>query len=147
MQGVTVAPRRVTLREAAGILEVSKEAVRKRVSRGTLRHDKGPDGTVYVYLDAGGDAGGDAPDIYEEMRSRIESLERQLEEANTRDRENRRLLAAALERIPELEAPPATPQEAERVAESAGGVADRGESAEPEAATSQRPWWRRWIGR
>jgi DNA replication initiation complex subunit (GINS family) len=82
---------------------------------------------VYVYLDAGGDAGGDAPDIYEEMRSRIESLERQLEEANTRDRENRRLLAAALERVPELEAPPATPQEAE------SGV--------------QRPWWRRLLGR
>ncbi len=122
-----MAPHRVTLREAAGILEVSKEAVRKRVSRGTLRHDKGPDGTVYVYLDAGGDAGGDAPDIYEEMRSRIESLERQLEEANTRDRENRRLLAAALERVPELEAPPATPQEAE------SGV--------------QRPWWSRWFGR
>ncbi len=141
-----MAPRRVTLREAAGILEVSKEAVRKRVSRGTLRHDKGPDGTVYVYLDAGGDAGGDAPDIYEEMRSRIESLERQLEEANTRDRENRRLLAAALERIPELEAPPASPEEAESAGESAGGIEDPGESAEPESG-AQRSWWRRLLGR
>jgi len=48
--------RRVTLKEAADILGVSKEAVRKRVIRGTLRSEKAPDGRVYVYLDAVGDA-------------------------------------------------------------------------------------------
>ena len=39
---------------------VSEGAVRKRVARGTLRHDKASDGRVYVYLDAGVDAGQDA---------------------------------------------------------------------------------------
>lgn len=42
--------------------------------------------------------------MIEKLRGRVRSLEYQLEEANTRDRENRRLLAAALERVPELEA-------------------------------------------
>jgi len=45
----------VTLKEAADILGVSKEAVRKRVIRGTLRSDTGEDGRRYVYIDAGGD--------------------------------------------------------------------------------------------
>jgi hypothetical protein len=49
------ATRRVTLKEAADILGVTKEAVRKRVIRGTLRSDTGEDGRRYVYLDAGGD--------------------------------------------------------------------------------------------
>src|SRR5215211_4576840 len=46
---------RVTLKEAAELLGVSKEAVRKRVIRGTIPSDKGEDGRVYVYLDAVGD--------------------------------------------------------------------------------------------
>jgi hypothetical protein len=45
------------------------------------------------------------------MRSRIESLERQLEQANERDRENRRIIAALTSRIPEIEAPRTTQPE------------------------------------
>src|SRR3954452_6067320 len=58
--GVMVAgTRRVTLADAAQILGISKEAVRKRVSRGTLPSDMGEDGRRYVYLDTGADDGGD----------------------------------------------------------------------------------------
>jgi hypothetical protein len=42
---------RVTVQEAAKRLEVTESAVRKRVERGTLPHDKEDDGRVYVYLD------------------------------------------------------------------------------------------------
>lgn len=49
----------ITVQEAARRLGVSEGAVRKRVARGTMRHDKGQDGRVYVYLDAGVDAGQD----------------------------------------------------------------------------------------
>ncbi len=45
--------RRVTMREPASLLGISKDAVRKRVGRGTLRSDAGEDGRRYVYLDAG----------------------------------------------------------------------------------------------
>jgi hypothetical protein len=42
--------KRLTVSEAAERLQISKDAVRKRMQRGTLRHDKTLDGHVYVYL-------------------------------------------------------------------------------------------------
>jgi hypothetical protein len=50
---------RLTIQEAARRLGISEGAVRKRVARGTLVHDKDDDGRVYVYLDAGGRRGVD----------------------------------------------------------------------------------------
>jgi hypothetical protein len=50
---------RLTIQEAARRLGISEGAVRKRVSRGSLEHDKEDDGRVYVYLDAGGRRGVD----------------------------------------------------------------------------------------
>jgi hypothetical protein len=43
---------RITVAEAAQRLGVKEQAIRKRISRGTLRHDKAEDGRVYVYVDA-----------------------------------------------------------------------------------------------
>ncbi len=51
---------RLTVQEAARRLGVSEGAVRKRVARRTIAHDKGQDGRVYVHLPAGVDAGQDA---------------------------------------------------------------------------------------
>jgi hypothetical protein len=42
---------RVTVQEAARQLGITESAVRKRVQRGLLQHDKEPDGRLYVYLD------------------------------------------------------------------------------------------------
>ncbi len=50
-----MATRRLTLREAAEVLGVSKEAVRKRALRESLRSERGADGRVYVYVDAAHD--------------------------------------------------------------------------------------------
>jgi hypothetical protein len=50
---------RLTIQEAARRLGISEGAVRKRVTRGTLQHDKEDDGRVYVYLDVGGRQGVD----------------------------------------------------------------------------------------
>jgi hypothetical protein len=44
------------MRETADLLGVSKEAIRKRVVRGTLRSELGEDGRRYVCTEAGGDA-------------------------------------------------------------------------------------------
>jgi len=78
------------------------------------------------------------------MRGRIESLERQqellerqLEQANERDRENRRLLAAALERIPPQLVAPERPPEATKT---------DAETEESPAPVQREPWWRRWFG-
>jgi hypothetical protein len=42
---------RVTVQEAARRLGITESAIRKRVQRMLLEHDKEPDGRVYVYLD------------------------------------------------------------------------------------------------
>lgn len=127
---------------------MSIEAVRKRVKRGSLQSDKGPDGRVYVYLDAGPDTGGDtshpqpeaeASELVEELRRQNEYLRRQLDVRTDELREHRRLLAAALERIPELEAQ----QEPQDQPESAGEEPQR--STTPEEP-ERRAWWRRWFG-
>ncbi len=152
--GVVDAEReRVTTQEAARRLGVSESAIRKRVQRGTLQHQKGGDGRVYVYLDVGEteedtlwDTSRD--ELVDTLRDTLRDLRERLDRAEEANRENRRLLAAALERIPTIEAPHAP--EAPR--EDAGGVEDRPERAEvqegarePEG-TTRRSWWARILG-
>jgi len=140
-----LATRRVTLREAADILGLSKEAVRKRVIRGTLRSDTGGDGRRYVYLDAGGDEAptheGDA--LISEMRSRIQFLEDELQRKDA-------ILLNMTEAMKALSPPPQeAPSEAR---ESPQTVEEEPERAERHSATGeaqegvQRPWWRRVFG-
>ena len=134
---------RVTTKEAAEALGISVEAVRKRIERGQLGHER-VDGRVYVYLD--GDQTGSGPDVevestalISEKNARIELLERQLTEANERDRENRRIIAALTQRIPQLEAPAEPRESLETVTEQ--------EEADARPQSGERvPWWRRVFG-
>jgi excisionase family DNA binding protein len=107
---------RASVREAAELLGTTVDAIRKRVQRGTIPYEKVPDGRVWILLDTVQDSTGHRQDtdrpqsdsgaLISEMRARIESLERQLEQERQANSEHRRLLAAALERIPpQLEAP------------------------------------------
>src|SRR5215213_2714374 len=150
----------VTTKEAAEALGISVEAVRKRIERGQLGHER-VDGRVYVYLDddqtkSGLDVEVESTSLISELRARIELLEDQLEQANERerqaterDRENRRLLAAALERIPpQLEAPAESPSAAPGGTEAADGQRGRGQPRSAAGGAQEgarRPWWRRWI--
>src|SRR5918994_6746611 len=112
--------RRVRLREAAEILGISKDALRQRVRRGTLRSDKGEDGRVYVYLDATTDTVHDeateAGGVTGELRARISYLEGQVEAEREARRRADTLLAQLMQRIPELEAP-SEPRESPETAE------------------------------
>jgi hypothetical protein len=103
--------RRLDLREAAEILGASVDAVRKRIQRGTLESEK-VDGKVYVWLDDGAPRS-DIETLISEMRAHNETLREQLEAERQAHAEARRLLAAALERIPpQIEPPRETPSEA-----------------------------------
>ena len=134
---------RVTTKEAAEALGISVEAVRKRIERGQLGHER-VDGRVYVYLD--GDQTESGPDVevestalISEKNLRIELLERQLTEANERDRENRRIIAALTQRIPQLEAPAELRESPETATEQ--------EEADARPQSGERvPWWRRMFG-
>jgi hypothetical protein len=68
-KGDTALKRRYTVIEAAKALGVGTDAVRKRVARGTVEHEK-VDNTVYVWLDNGHDGGtnGDGAELLEANR-------------------------------------------------------------------------------
>ena len=137
------ATRRVTLKEAAEVLGVSKEAVRKRVIRGTLRSDTGEDGRRYVYLDAGGDEPPthERDELISELRDQVQYLRdenRRKDEIIMQQAMTMRQLTAARQ-----EEPRESPETSE---ESAGRVEDRDPSTGSETATQSRPWWRRWLG-
>jgi hypothetical protein len=135
--------------EAAEALGVTVEAVRGRIKRRTLEHER-DSGTVYVLLDADQTATGHQPaddqatdqtrpdeNMFGELRDRIRYLERQVEE----EREARRradtilaqLSAANAEQartIRAIEAPQESPEDAETVEEAP-------ERAEPHSAAEE----------
>src|SRR5215204_253494 len=160
----TPTAKRHTVPEAAKILGIGTDAVRKRIARDTIPHEKGDDGRVYVYLDTGHDEGHDAqekaPELVESLREQIgylqgviatrdEELRTRAEELRRRDQDlerRDRIIAALTERIPQALEPPS---EAPGAAETAEEEPQR---AEPRSATGgaqeseQRPWWRRVFG-
>jgi hypothetical protein len=116
---------RFTVGEAARILGVGMDAIRKRIARGTIETTF-EDGKRYVLLqesetgrDTGTDKGRDT-DLVDELRAHNETLRAQLEAAHERDRENRRIIAALTQRIPEIEAP-ASPQRESPVSSNSPG--------------------------
>jgi excisionase family DNA binding protein len=67
---------RLTVAEAADLLGITKEAVRKRIHRGSLRADKDLDGTVRVYVAPSTTAPEDRPELVEVLRDEIAHLRR-----------------------------------------------------------------------
>ena len=69
---------RVTVAEAAARLKVKEQAIRKRIQRGTLAHDKDEDGRVYVYLDPEDRATGEGNGIDTGVSTLVQSLKEQI---------------------------------------------------------------------
>ena len=131
---------RLTVFEAAEVLGISPEAVRARIKRGTLRKDKGPDGIVYVHLDAvpprqDGDEteSSSRPDasLVEVLREQVDALRLDLEgwkkEAEDWKDEARRkdtIIMSLTQRIPEL--PSAAPQEAPGAPQADAAASEEG---------------------
>jgi hypothetical protein len=129
------ATKRVTVREAAILLGVSEGAVRKRVDRGTLEHDKGTDGKVYVYLPGGVRDGVDASTTLEsnalisEMKDRITFLEDELRRKDA-------ILMNMTETMKAITAPP-EPRESPVTSSQ-----EQGHGRVP-PEQEKRSWWRR----
>jgi hypothetical protein len=157
---------RLTTAQAASRLGISEAGVRKRVQRGQMPYERDETGRLWVYLDTSATEGQKSRDrdsasrdspapeaLTSQMQARIDSLERQLEQANERDRENRRIIAALTQRIPELPAgsgatqaassePRESPEMAGDEQQGRGPVSDtRGPQEDTEL-----PWWRRVFG-
>ena len=133
---------RVTVAEAAQRLGVKEQTIRKRITRGTLRSDKDEDGRVHVYIPHTSediDEDETAPDaLVDSLQDQIVYLRDQLDAERRANEQNRRLLAAALERIPAIE--PSAPQ---NEPESAAPRSDMGTPPEEPETATERPWWRR----
>jgi len=159
--------RRVSVSEAAGVLGISVEAVRGRIKRGTIGHERDGD-RVYVLLDAdqaatgldqGDDQTADRPagPLVELLRAQVEDLRAERDAWRDQARRSDYMASAHFERtrelegrLRELEAPAGEATEARESPESpsptrtpteATGEADAG-AQEPERA----PWWRRIFG-
>jgi hypothetical protein len=142
---------RVSVDQAARTLGLSVDAVRKRVQRGTIPYEKDPTGRVTIILDTI-DTLQDVPgpgvgrlleakdETISELRDRVRYLE-------VESRRKDHLLAAALERIPAIEAPQEAPDGPERAGEGSDTPpVPRSTTDGPQKQTSPRPWWRRMFG-
>jgi hypothetical protein len=163
---------RVSVAEAARRLNISQDAVYKRIKRGTIPWDKGEDDRTYVWVeevDRSTDRARQSTDrpfessnyvskdeLLSEMRARISFLEEELQRKDA-------ILMTMAQRIPELEAPveaSSDPRESSETA-SESPTASReeewiqghkgetyGTSAQEAEDTIQgrSSWWRRFFG-
>ncbi len=150
-----MARRRLTVQEAAEVLGASVDAVRSRIRRGSLDSEKGEDGRVYVWLgfDQADDEpqrqveGGEARELIEVLRAQVEDLRGRLDRETEANRENRRIIAGLIERVPELEAPSQEPRESDLSASGEERTSTPGRDRPGPEAPASRPWWRRLFGR
>jgi len=147
--------RRLDVKEAAEVLGISSEGVRKRIKRGTLASEKEPGGRVFVWLDEDwtkSDEGSDRDrtkgrtesdsELVEVLREQLSRTWAQLEAEREANRENRRIIAGLTQRIPAIESPPEAPQSSVTASEDPG----RGVPPDDKGVDSRPPWWKRWFG-
>jgi hypothetical protein len=159
---------RYSIRDAAKALSLTDEAVRQRVKRGTLDSIK-VGGSLFVLLDTdtssdrsndreqpvreeisytSSSLSTDTSRLVENLEDELAHRRRQLEQANERDRENRRIIAALTTRIPEL---PSTREHNGPLDESGSPVSSsdpEGSGAAAVVSNKQEPSQRRsWLYR
>jgi excisionase family DNA binding protein len=158
---------RITVQEAAQRLGVKEDAIRKRIQRGSMRHEKAEDGRVYVWVDAAQDTTQDEPhtsrdeyrdtaqdDRLEDLREQVAYLRRQLDE----EREARRRADVILGQLSQANAEQARtiraieastseePTEAAETVEEALDSQIPTEEAQAGGEPRERSWWRRIFG-
>lgn len=142
---------RLTVPEAAQALGISPEAVRNRLSRGTLASNK-EDGTVYVLLEADrvrhigdtpNDISGESSALISAKDETIRVLTEQLEAERAASAELRRIVAGLVQRVPELEPARESSPETRGEPETVSPSTEVGEGVEMPLEHEKRSWWRR----
>jgi DNA-binding transcriptional MerR regulator len=157
---------RITIAEAAKKLDVTQEAIRARIRRGTIEHDKDESGKTHVYLteveahdqqEYNTVVNGVVNDYITSLKSEIETLRSQTEslkqdrevwqeEAKRKDTiiaQMNQTMGALIHRIPELEAPSETTPEATESSLKDSNTESRGVVPPDQDRPS---WWRRIFG-
>jgi hypothetical protein len=135
----------ITIAEAAKKLDITQEAIRARIRRGTIEHDKDESGKTYVYLTEEETHGqhegntvvnGVVNDYITSLKSEIESLKRDREVWQEEAKRKDHIIMALTNRIPELEAPP-------EVTEQHLSPSDNEGKGSVPIDREKRSWWRR----
>jgi hypothetical protein len=138
---------RLSVADAAKLLNITPEAVRQRIRRGTIEHEQTAEGRYFVYVTPSEDVENNVENNIgnADLRDYVETLKRELEIRNEELRRKDHIIMSLTQRIPELE-PASEPREPpESASEEQGSTMTPTVQDEPESAT-QRPWWRRLIG-
>lgn len=155
----------MTVAQAAEVLGISEGAVRSRIKRGTLSATR-EGGRLYVVLGELEQQGGGEPsadqtanrgvpkrsydqaELVEALRDQIEDLRGRLDRSEEANRENRRIIAGLIERVPELEAPDSTRGEQNPPDSGQSSTGEGSSTPESSRGNIRRRvrWWRRWIG-
>ena len=150
---------KVTAYEAAEALGVTVDAIRKRIQRGTIPHERHEDGRVYILLDEANmirdastntsstvqDGSGNSSStvqntdnsaLLERMSGEIEFLRGELQRKDA-------ILLTMAQRIPELEPSQPAPEQREspETPTPEGAVGGK-----PSGSVSTGSWWRRFFG-
>src|ERR671911_2760129 len=140
---------RLTVAQAANRLGITQDAVRKRIARGTIRHEKDYEGRIFVYLDTferesetdqGNGQGAESKTVLDDdqdkytrsLEDQIDFLRRELERKDT-------IIMSLTQRIPELEASPEPREGHVTASEEADKSTAPQEQQEP---LQRRSWWR-----
>ena len=147
---------RLTVREAAEVLRISQHAIRQRIRRNTLASEKTAAGRVYVLLDRDVEVSGEPSedpsgeasgvDPVQMLREHNQMLREQLAEAHAANRENRRIIAGLIQRVPELAPPRDEPHGPETVSGTTEGTETLTDRVQAETGVQRRSWWRRFFG-
>ena len=146
----------LTVAQAAEVLGVSQDAVRKRIRRGTIQSGRDESGRVYVYVPAsetvhktGQDTSqpqSDSEALTSELRDRLRYVEGQLEAERQAHAEARRIIAGLVERVPAIEAPSEARESPETVEEEPKRAEPRADAPVRQEGAQRRSWWRRLLG-
>jgi excisionase family DNA binding protein len=142
---------RVTVEEAAKLLDVSVDAIRKRIERGTLRSEK-VEKTRYVLLDGvmthqdtdmTEHHDSDMTPLVVSMQDQIDTLKQELDDWKEEARRKDAILLTMAQRIPELEPAREDSPEPQRAPVSRSDNSGNGDLPPEEERREKSSWWRR----
>jgi hypothetical protein len=139
---------RLSVAQAARALGVTESGVRKRVSRGTLPHERDDNGTVWVFVDPLQTVSGTPLDsqadevrdsVLDALHDQVATLKDQVRYLQAEGERKDAILMTMAQRIPELEAAPEPRESPHTPSEQQGNG-----TAYPENGRAEKPsWWRR----